>query len=100
MPRHPAEFTDTDPRAMEVWLGVLHEKTPDERIAIAFDLSDFALRMAESGVHARYPQASEREILLGSAALRIPRDLMIRAYGWDPEAVPGESPASDAAHSR
>jgi hypothetical protein len=33
MPRHPAEFTDTDPRVMEVWLGVLREKTPDERLA-------------------------------------------------------------------
>ena len=100
MPRHPAEFTDTDPRAMEVWLRVLREKTPDERIAIAFDLTDFALRMAESGVRANHPQASEREIFLRCAALRIPRDLMIRAYGWDPELAPAECPASDAAHTR
>jgi hypothetical protein len=100
MPRHPAEFTDTDPRAMEVWLRVLREKTPGERIAIAFDLTDFALRMAESGVRANHPGASEREIFLRSAALRIPRDLMIRAYGWDPEAAPGEFPAGDAEHTR
>ena len=85
---------------MEVWLGVLREKTPGERMAIAFDLTDFALRMAESGVRANYPQASEREIFLRCAALRIPRDLMIRAYGWDPEATPGEFLASDAAHTR
>ncbi len=100
MPRHPAEFSDTDPRAMEVWLGVLREKTPGERIAIALDLTDFALRMAESGVRANYPQASECEIFLRCAALRIPRDLMIRAYGWDPEAAAGEFLASDAAHTR
>ena len=84
---------------MEVWLGVLRKKTPDERIAIAFDLTDFALRMAESGVRANYPQASEREIYLRCAALRIPRDLMIRAYGWDPEAVPAELPTGDATYA-
>jgi len=52
---------------------------------MAFELSDFAVRVAESGVRARYPDASEREIFLRSAALRLSRDLMIRAYGWDPE---------------
>jgi hypothetical protein len=82
--RHSAEFTDTDPRAMEVWLDLLRRKTPGERIAIALELTDFALRMAESGVRARFPEASEREIFLRAAALRLPRDLMIRAYGWDP----------------
>jgi hypothetical protein len=89
--QHPAEFTDTDPRAMAIWLELLRRKTPGERIAMAFELTDFALRMAESGVRARYPEASEREIFLRAAALRLPRDLMIRAYGWDP----GESPEED-----
>lgn len=86
MPQHPEEFTDTDPRAMEVWLDLLRRKTPGERIEIALSLTDFALRMAESGIRAAHPEASEREIFLRAAALRIPRDLMIRAYGWDPEA--------------
>jgi len=85
MARHSAEFSDTDPRAMEVWLRVLRGKSAGERILIAFELSDFAIRMAESGVRARYPGASEREVFLRTAALRLPRELMIRAYGWDPE---------------
>jgi hypothetical protein len=79
------DFTDTDPHVMEVWLNMLRAKTPGERILMAFELSDFAVRVAESGVRTRYPEASEREIFLRSAALRLPRDLMIRAYGWDPE---------------
>jgi hypothetical protein len=82
---HMEDFTDTDPRVMEVWLDMLRAKTPGERILMAFELSDFAVRASESGVRARYPDASEREIFLRSAALRLPRDLMIRAYGWDPE---------------
>jgi hypothetical protein len=76
---------------MEVWLELLRRKTPGERMAMAFELTDFALRMAESGVRARYPGASEREVFLRAAALRLPRDLMIRAYGWDPR----ESPEAD-----
>jgi hypothetical protein len=76
---------------MEVWLDMLRAKTPGERILMAFELSDFAVRVAESGVRVRYPEASEREIFLRSAALRLPRDLMIRAYGWDPE-TPFQSP--------
>ncbi len=79
------DFTDTDPRVMEVWISMLRAKTPGERMLMAFELSDFAVRVAESGVRARYPEASEREVFLRSAALRLPRDLMIRAYGWDPE---------------
>jgi hypothetical protein len=52
---------------------------------MAFELSGFAVKVAESGVRARHPNAPEREIFLRSAALRLPRDLMIRAYGRDPE---------------
>jgi hypothetical protein len=85
MADHSDEFNDTDPRAMEVWLELLRAKTPGERIMMVFQLSDFAARVAESGVRVRYPKASEREIFLRSAALRLSRDLMIRAYGWDPE---------------
>jgi hypothetical protein len=83
--QHPPAFQDTDPRALEIWMNVLRSKTPGERIEIAFNLTEFALQMAESGVRARFPGAPEREIFLRCAALRIPRDLMIRAYGWDPE---------------
>jgi hypothetical protein len=85
MARHPPDFEDTDPLVMDLWMELLRGKTPGERIAMAFDLTDFALRIAESGVRANYPEASEREIFLRAAALRLPGELMIRAYGWDPE---------------
>src|SRR5580692_1470131 len=85
MAGHPEEFADTDPGVMKVWMDLLRRKTPGQRITMAFELSDFAVRVDESGVRSRYPEASEREIFLRSAALRLPRDLMIRAYGWDPE---------------
>ncbi len=86
--RHPPGISDTDPRAHEIQMELLRSKTPDERLAMVFSMIEFALQMAESGVRARYPGASEREIFLRCAALRLPRDLMVRAYGWDPEEHP------------
>jgi len=32
-----------------------------------------------------HPEASDHEVLLRVAARHLPRELMIRAYGWDPE---------------
>jgi len=82
---HPQEFTDTDPRAMEVWIDLLRQKAPGERLATTLALADLALKMAETGVRASHPHAPEREVFLRIAARHLPRELMIRAYGWDPE---------------
>jgi hypothetical protein len=86
MTPHPPEFADTDPRAMEVWLDLLRQMTPGEKLAATLHLSELALQMSEAGVRAVYSQASGREVFLRAAARRLPRDLMIRVYGWDPEA--------------
>jgi hypothetical protein len=82
----PAWFTDTDPRLLEVWLERLRRLTEAEKFLMVFDLTDMATRFAEAGVRARYPYASDREVFLRYAALRLDRETMIRAYGWDPEA--------------
>ena len=83
--RHPEEFTDTDPRAMKVWRELMREKPAGEKFALAFQLTEFAMKMSEAGVRAAYPHASAREVFLRAAARRLPRELVIRAYGWDPE---------------
>ncbi|HXP83522.1 MAG TPA: hypothetical protein VN841_02310 [Bryobacteraceae bacterium] len=83
--RHPEEFQDTEPHALEVWLELLRSKTPGERIAATLGLTSFALQMSEMGVRRMHPEASDREVFLRVAARHLPRDLMIRAYKWDPE---------------
>ena len=40
--------------------------------------------LALAGIIARHPQASERERRFRRAALRLDRDTMVRAFGWDP----------------
>ena len=82
---HPEEFTDTDPCTMEVWLDLLRQKAPGERLATTLGLADLTLKMAEVGVRSMHPKAPDREVFLRVASRHLPRELMIRAYGWDPE---------------
>ena len=82
---HPQPYSDTDPRAMEVWLDLLRKMPPGDKLKLTLDLSHFAIQMSEAGVRSRYPYADDREVFLRTAALHLSRDLMIRAYGWDPE---------------
>ena len=80
---HPPPYSDTDPQAMEVWLDILRQKPPHDKIGTVLDLSQFALQMSEVGVRARYPKAGDREVFLRVAARHLSRDLMLRVYGWD-----------------
>ena len=82
---YPPEFADTDPKAMEVWLSLQRRMPPGDKLASVLDASAFVLSMYEAGVRLQRPNASDREVLLRVAARHLNRDLMIRAYGWDPE---------------
>lgn len=44
-----------------------------------------AAELTRAGVRLRHPSADDREIELRSIALRLGRELMVRAYGWDPD---------------
>lgn len=81
---HPQPYSDTDPRAMKVWRDLLGKMPPGDKLKVTLDLSHLALRMAEMGVRSLFPQADDREVFLRVAARHLDRDLMIRAYGWDP----------------
>jgi hypothetical protein len=70
---------------MAVWVETLRNQSAGEKIAAVFELTVMAWDMAERGVRSRYPNASEREVFLRTAALHLSRDEMIRAYQWDPQ---------------
>jgi hypothetical protein len=72
-----AWLSDTDPQAREVYLNLFRATTPSERVARVFELCEF-----------QYPGADDREVFLRVAARRLGRDLMIAAYGWDPDLHP------------
>ena len=83
---HPQPYSDTDPRAMEVWLDLLRRMPPGEKLAAVFGLNQMAFALSEAGVRMDYPEANDREVFLRAAARRLGSDLMLRVYGWVPDA--------------
>ena len=82
---HPQEYTDTDPQTMEVWVDLQRHMPAGVKLAAVLNASQFVLQMYEMGVRRAHPQANDREVLLRVAARHLPRELIIGAYGWDPE---------------
>jgi hypothetical protein len=78
-------YSDTHPEAMKVWIDLLRKKSPGEKLGMVFEMARFMRALSEAGVRAAHPDADEREVFLRAASRRLDRDLMIRAYGWDPQ---------------
>lgn len=82
---HPEPYSDTDPKAMEVWLDLLRKMPAGQKIGTVFALSTMAIEFSKAGVRMNWPDANDREVFLRAASRRLSRDQMIRVYGWDPE---------------
>lgn len=78
-------YSDTDPKALEVFLDLQRAMSPAEKLAHTLELSEIVMRLSEAGVRSLYPGADDREVFLRMAARRLDRDTMIRVYGWDPQ---------------
>jgi hypothetical protein len=77
---------DTPPEIEEIVLERYHQMSPFEKLMQVFELNQMAQSMAALRIQAQYgPDLSERELRLRLAALWLDRDLMIEAFGWDPE---------------
>lgn len=79
--KHTPEFTDTDPRAMEVWLELMRKMPPGEKLAAVFNGSHFVLQMYEMGVRRLYPDADDEEVLRRVASRHLPADIVARVCG-------------------
>jgi hypothetical protein len=78
-------MSDTDPAVVEMLIERWCAMSPGEKWAQAFELNRIGERLSRAGVMDRYPDATEHETKMRVFALRIPRDVMIAAYGWDPD---------------
>jgi hypothetical protein len=76
---------DTSPEAEAVLIQLARDLTPRRKLEMAFSMTDAVREAARAGVRSRYPGASPEEVERRLAALVLPRDLVIAAYGWDPE---------------
>lgn len=79
------DFSDTDPRALAVMIDLQRKMPSGDKAALVLQMGGMLLGLAEAGVRAMYPRASEREILVRVALRHLDRDLVLRAYGWCPD---------------
>ena len=88
MPHEPhadVDFVrDTSTEALSVFHRIQRKRSVGEKLADVFDLSEGLFEVVKASIRLRYPDADERQVFLRAVASRVPRELMIRAYGWDP----------------
>lgn len=78
-------LSDTRPEVLKMLIAGYRAMTPQRKMDIVRGLNQATQQMALARLRQQYPDATERELALRLASLTLTRDLMIRAFGWDPE---------------
>lgn len=79
LPNPPA---DTAPEAFAVHVALVAGLTAAERVRRVRELTMAASTLALAGLRKRHPRATEEELFLRLAVLRLGAELVERAYGW------------------
>lgn len=84
--RLPKPIDDTSPEARAVMIEAYRRMSPAEKLQRVADLNRAVEQMALARIRRQYgPDLDEREERLRLASLRLDRETMIRAFGWDPD---------------
>lgn len=77
---------DTTPEAQRMQYEMMRRLSPEQRLSLAFALTDTMRQLVLADLHHRFPEASPDEIRRRFIARVLPREDVIRAYGFDPKA--------------
>jgi len=75
---------DTTPAAQRKHYELMRRLPPTERLKLAFDLTEATRSLIISDLQHKYPQADAATIRRKFIARVLPREDVIRAYGFDP----------------
>jgi len=78
-------LADTDEKAFKVLVDLLRKKTSRVKLRMVFEMIELGMRLDRHRIRKQYPAASEREVFLRTAVLRLGADMVKRIYGWDPD---------------
>ena len=73
---------DTSPEAEAVRFELLRRMSPSDKARRVSTLTAAASHWALCGLRQRFPRATQSELLLRLAVLRLGDDAVDRAYGW------------------
>ena len=71
---------ESERRQLTIWRGM----SEVEKLRLTGELCDSVRYLAEIGLRARHPDASDDEIRMRLFSTWLDRQTMIRCYGWDP----------------
>ena len=77
---------DTTPHVQQKHYEMMRILSPEQKLSMAFALTDATRQMVLADIKYRFPEASEQEIRRRFIARVLPRQDVIRAYGFDPKA--------------
>lgn len=75
---------DTSVEAQHKHYELMRRLTPSQRLLLAFELTNAGRKLVLADLRHRFPQADENEIRRRFIARVLPREDVIRAYGFDP----------------
>ena len=78
-------MADTDPKTFAKLIEIRRNMSFDERLGQFLEMTEMVLRGYQDRVRREHPEASEREIFLRAAALRLGNETVRRVYGWSPD---------------
>ncbi len=78
------QSVDTPPEIEAIQLQLFREMGPRGRLAVAADLNEALDDLARAGIRARHGELPDAEARLRLFALRLSREQMVHAFGWDP----------------
>lgn len=77
---------DTTPEAQRMQYEMMRRLSPEQKLSLALALTDTMRQLVLADLHHRFPQADSEEIRRRFIARVLPREDVIRAYGFDPKA--------------
>ena len=75
---------DTTPEAQRKQYELMRQLSPEQKLSMAFALTDAVRNLVLADLKHRFPDADENEIKRRFIARVLPREDVIRAYGFDP----------------
>jgi hypothetical protein len=76
--------SDTTPAAQQKQYELMRQLSPERKLSLAFALTDATRKLILADLRHRFPKAEENEIKRRFIARVLPRQDVMRAYGFDP----------------
>jgi len=75
---------DTTPEVQRRHYELMRGLSPEKRLMLAFELTEATRKLIIADLYYHFPKATDQEIRRRFIARVLPREDVIRAYGFDP----------------